>query len=91
MISQFFVVSMRGDTIIHKDCKHFIISLTLYIVRHDINIGKYNTTLEVFLSTVGVSNTYSEDNMNLIEPFFVCFFSEDEIVNRSEVECSSHT
>jgi len=21
MISQFFVVSMRGDTILHKDCK----------------------------------------------------------------------
>ena len=70
MISQFFVVSMRGDTIIYKDCK-CISYLTYDIVRHDINIGKYNTTLEVFLSKVGISNTYSEDNTKLVEPFFV--------------------
>lgn len=46
-------MSLRGDTIINKDCK--IIQTHLHLlVRRDIHIGKYNTTPELFLSKVGV-------------------------------------
>jgi hypothetical protein len=37
----------------------------------DINLGKYNTTQELFLYKVGISNTYAEDKLNLPMPFFV--------------------
>ena len=33
----------------------------LCIVRRDINIGKYNTTQEVFLSKVGVATSYVDE------------------------------
>jgi len=71
MISQFFVLSLRGDTIIHKDCKLG----RLNPVRMDIDIGKYNTTQEIFLKHVGISNSYAEDNEKLPKPFFVLAFS----------------
>ncbi len=41
------------------------------IVKHDVDIGKYNNTQEVFLGKVGIQNSYSEDNEHMIEPFFV--------------------
>lgn len=48
MISQFFVISMRGDTIIHKECKNiynlFLMILCVNIVRMDLDVGKYTTT-----------------------------------------------
>jgi len=59
MISQFFILSLRGDTIINKTFKQ------------DIDIGKYNNTQEVFLGKVGIQNSYSEDKEKMIEPFFV--------------------
>lgn len=37
----------------------------------DLNVGKYTTTQEMFLSKVGISNMYTEDNTLLEEPFFV--------------------
>lgn len=59
MISQFFVISLRGDTIIHKDCK--IKELLMILVRMDLDVGKYTTTQDIFLSKVGINNSYSED------------------------------
>lgn len=68
MISQFFVISMRGDTIIHKECK----TLTLHTtVRMEQGVGKYTTTQEMFLAKVGISNSYSEDTREPVVPFFV--------------------
>lgn len=40
----------------------------------DIHLGKYNTTQELFLSKVGIANSYSEDMEELVEPFFVSHF-----------------
>ena len=40
-------------------------------VRMDLEVDKYTTTQEIFLSKVGISNNYQEDNLNLIAPFFV--------------------
>jgi len=71
MISQFFVVSMRGDTILHKECTQSICLLQLHIVRMDLSVGKYTTTQEMFLAKVGITNSYQEDNQNLCQPFFV--------------------
>jgi len=42
MISQFFVISLRGDTIIHKEC--ITSSQLIIIVRMDLDVGKYTTT-----------------------------------------------
>jgi len=53
-----------------------LLSLTP-LVRHDIDIGKYNTTQELFLSKVGIANSYSEDNKTLVDPFFVSFSDRD--------------
>lgn len=54
MYSQFFVLSLRGDTILHKDCK-YLITNTSYslIVRKDLEVVKhtaYNSTQEMFLA-----------------------------------------
>ena len=68
MISQFFVISMRGDTIIHKECKHTHCDP---IVRMEQGVGKYTTTQEMFLAKVGISNSYSEDTREPVVPFFV--------------------
>lgn len=35
MISQFFVVSMRGDTILHKDCKSSYLLYKFYNAYHE--------------------------------------------------------
>lgn len=43
----------------------------MFLVRGDIDIGKYNNTQELFLAKVGIQNSYSEDNEKLSEPFFV--------------------
>ena len=64
---------MRGDTIIHKECKneHFVM---YYLVRMDLDVGKYTTTQEIFLTKVGISNNYNEDNTKLCPPFFVSVY-----------------
>ena len=56
MISQFFVVSMRGDTILHKECK--ACNPNCILVRMDLAVDKYTTTQEIFLSKVGITNNY---------------------------------
>ena len=61
---------MRGDTIIHKECKS-ITNIEPPLVRMDLNVGKYTTTQEIFLAKVGISNNYNEDNSKLCPPFFV--------------------
>lgn len=43
----------------------------LIIVRMDLNVNKYTTTQEMFLSKVGITNSYQEDNLALCAPFFV--------------------
>jgi hypothetical protein len=37
----------------------------------DLDVGKYTTTQEIFLSKVGIGNSYSEDTQIQVEPFFV--------------------
>jgi hypothetical protein len=37
----------------------------------DLDVGKYTTTQEIFLSKVGIGNSYSEDTQVQVEPFFV--------------------
>ena len=59
MISQFFVVSMRGDTILHKD------------FRLEMEQSKLTTTQDMFLEKVGITNSFNDDNDNRYEPFFV--------------------
>jgi hypothetical protein len=72
MISQFFVLSMRGDSIIHKDCKNKEGPLFIFnLVKHDISIGKYNTTQELFLAKVGVQTSFTDESDAKVEPFFV--------------------
>lgn len=39
----------------------------------DLDLGKYTTTQDLFLSKVGINNSYLEDKQNLVEPFFVLF------------------
>lgn len=48
MISQFFVLSARGDTIINRDCNSWIILLSTWIVRHDL----VKNTPEIFFRNV---------------------------------------
>ena len=43
----------------------------------DLNVDKYTTTQEIFLSKVGITNNYQEDNLNLTEPFFVRYIESD--------------
>ena len=74
MFSQFFVLSLRGDTILHKDCKPIHPSSPPLPVRHDldaINQASNTTTEEMFLSQVGIQNSFSEDTITIAKPFFV--------------------
>jgi len=53
MFSQFFVLSLRGDTILHKD------------FRRDLDIvaqSAYASTQQMFLTHVGIQNSFVEDN-----------------------------
>lgn len=81
MFSQFFVLSLRGDTILHKDCKSLSLTLTcsrVVIVRRDLEVVKdsaYSSTQEMFLSHVGIQNSFVEDNEMLTVPFFVSITS----------------
>jgi hypothetical protein len=71
MFSQFFVLSLRGDTILHKDCK---LAIMTNLVRRDldnVNQNANNCTQEMFLSHVGIQNSFVEDNEMLTVPFFV--------------------
>ena len=43
----------------------------------DLNVGKYTTTQEMFLSKVGITNSYQEDNLALCAPFFVNIVTKD--------------
>ena len=58
MISQFFVVSMRGDTILHKD------------FRLEIESSRLTTTQDMFLEQVGITNSFNDDNEYRHPPFF---------------------
>ena len=75
MISQFFVVSMRGDTILHKDCKYLINpQLNFFIptiVRLEMENCRLTTTQDMFLERVGITNSFNDDNEYRYCPFFV--------------------
>lgn len=58
MISQFFVVSMRGDTILHKD------------FRLEMESCRLTTTQDMFLERVGITNSFNDDNEYRYTPFF---------------------
>lgn len=58
MISQFFVVSMRGDTILHKD------------FRLEMENCRLTTTQDMFLERVGITNSFNDDNEFRFTPFF---------------------
>ena len=80
MISQFFVVSMRGDTILHKDCKWpFVADL---IVRLEMENCRLTTTQDMFLERVGITNSFNDDNEHRHAPFFV---SCSQILIKQEV------
>lgn len=69
MISQFFVVSMRGDTILHKDCKCKPDADP--IVRLEMENCRLTTTQDMFLERVGITNSFNDDNEHRHAPFFV--------------------
>ena len=69
MISQFFVVSMRGDTILHKDCK--CPSFADLSVRLEMENFRLTTTQDMFLERVGITNSFNDDNEHRHAPFFV--------------------
>jgi AP-4 complex subunit mu-1 len=71
MISQFFVVSMRGDTILHKDCK--CPSFADLSVRLEMEHCRLTTTQDMFLERVGITNSFNDDNEHRHSPFFVSF------------------
>ena len=68
------MLSLRGDTILHKDCKLLCSVTHQTLVRRDLEIAKqsaYNSTQEMFLSQVGIQNSFVEDNEMITKPFFV--------------------
>ena len=75
MISQFFILSARGDTIINRDCKfssHQLLTL-FQLVRHDL----VKNTPEIFFRNVKL---YKGD----APPIFVSLFSNLRIIFRLE-------
>lgn len=65
------------------------LSILSRIVRPDLEIGKFTTTQELFLQKVGISNSYSEDNLTLVTPFFVRPHCEIKVIRRGKVFSSS--
>ena len=76
MFSQFFVLSLRGDTILHKDCKFlFIITSTLYYFYANISTYRklFFPRINQFMILLKWLDTFSAWCRA-----FICFLMSDE-------------